>query len=38
MRDYAVVSPRFWTGDTGRFLRQHPDAQRLALYLMTCPS
>lgn len=38
MRDHAIVSPKFWTGETGRFLRKHPDAQRLALYLLTCPS
>jgi hypothetical protein len=35
-RDYGAVSPRFWTGDTGKKLRRHPDAQRLAVYLMTC--
>ena len=38
MRDHAIVSPRFWTGDTGRLLRKHPNAQLLALYLMTCPN
>ncbi len=38
MRDHAIVSPRFWTGETGRFLRDYPDAQRLAFYLMTCPN
>src|SRR5262245_26826848 len=38
MRDHAIVSPHFWTGDTGRQLRQHPEAQRVAFYLMTCPS
>ena len=38
MRDHAIVSPQFWTGNTGRYLRQHPDAQRLALYLLTCPN
>lgn len=38
MRDHAIVSPHFWTGETGRFLRDYPDAQRLAFYLMTCPS
>lgn len=38
MRDHAIVSPHFWTGTTGRQLRGDPDAQRLALYLMTCPS
>ena len=34
---HAVVKPSFWTGKTGKKLRAHPDAQRLALYLMTSP-
>lgn len=39
MREYARVAPQFWTGDTGRQIRAlGPDAQRVALYLMTCPS
>jgi hypothetical protein len=38
MRDHAIVSPQFWTGETGRQLRHDPDAQRIAFYLMTCPS
>lgn len=37
MRDYGTVSPRFWTGETGKKLRQDPAAQVLALYLMTSP-
>lgn len=37
MRPYAQVSPLFWTGRTGKKLRKIPDAQRLALYLMTSP-
>jgi len=37
MRDYGAVSPRFWIGDTGKQLRGHPEAQVLALYLMTSP-
>ena len=37
MRDYGKVSPRFWIGETGRKLRQMPDAQRIAMYLMTAP-
>ncbi len=37
MRDYGIVSPRFWTGETGKQLRQDPQAQVLALYLMTSP-
>src|SRR6185312_2501399 len=38
MRDYARISPLFWSGDTGRRLRGDGDAQVLAFYLMTCPS
>lgn len=37
MRDYGKVSPRFWIGETGRKLRKKPDAQRIAMYLMTAP-
>lgn len=37
MRDYGVVSPRFWIGATGKALRGNAQAQVLALYLMTCP-
>lgn len=37
MRDYGSVSPQFWIGKTGKALRGKPDAQLLALYLMTCP-
>lgn len=37
MRDYGIVSPRFWLGETGKSLRGDPDAQVLALYLMTSP-
>lgn len=37
MRDYGKVSPRFWIGETGRKLRKMPDAQRIAMYLMTAP-
>lgn len=37
MRDYGIVSPKFWTGDTGKQLRQDPQCQVLALYLMTSP-
>lgn len=37
MRDYGVVSPKFWIGDTGKKLRGNPEAQIVALYLMTCP-
>ncbi len=39
MRDYAIVSPRFWTGATGRALRKLGHTEQLvALYLITCPS
>lgn len=38
MREYGNVSPMFWIGETGRQLRKNPDAQRVALYLMTAPS
>jgi hypothetical protein len=39
MREYARVTPQFWTGDTGKFLKAAgPETQVLALYLLTCPS
>ena len=38
MRDYAKISPLFWIGDTGRRLREDGPAQRLALYLLSCPA
>jgi uncharacterized phage protein (TIGR02220 family) len=39
MREYAKVSGRFWSGETGRRLREAGrDAQAVALYLITCPS
>lgn len=39
MRDYAIISPRFWNGATGREIRRlGVNAQVVALYLMTCPS
>ena len=37
MRDYGKVAPTFWTGTTGRALRKFPEAQTVALYLMTSP-
>lgn len=38
MRDYAKVSPKFWTGDTGQELAQRgSEALIVALYLMTSP-
>jgi len=37
MRDYGIVSPKFWVGQTGKALRGDMPAQLLALYLMTSP-
>jgi hypothetical protein len=37
-REYAIVTSKFWTGETGRELRKDADAQRLALYLVTAPT
>ena len=37
MRDYGIISPRFWIGETGKKLRGNTEAQVLALYLMTSP-
>lgn len=37
MRDYARVAPAFWTKGSGKALRGNPDAQLVALYLVTCP-
>lgn len=37
MRDYGKVSPRFWTGDTGRAMRGKPNVQLVAMYLITAP-
>ncbi len=39
MRRYSCVRPQFWTGSTGRALREAGrDAQVVALYLITCPA
>lgn len=39
MRDFAKVSPQFWTGRTGKDIRaMGRDCQVLALYLITCPN
>lgn len=38
MRDYAKVSPRFWTGETGRSLRGKERLQVMAAYLISCPN
>lgn len=37
MREYGKISPLFWTQGTGKALRKHPEAQIVALYLMTAP-
>jgi hypothetical protein len=37
MRDYAPISPKFWTGKTGKQLRGNVEGQLVALYLMTSP-
>ncbi len=37
MRDYAIVTPSFWIGETGKLLRGDAPAQVLALYLMSSP-
>lgn len=38
MRDYAKVSARFWTGETGKKIKAAgPEATVVALYLMTSP-
>jgi hypothetical protein len=38
MRDYAKVSPKFWTGETGQELaRRGSEAVIVAMYLMTSP-
>ena len=38
MRSYGAVAPTFWTRGSGKKLRGHPDAQVVALYLMSAPS
>jgi hypothetical protein len=39
MRNYGKVLPRFWTGETGKKIRQHGHQTLVvAAYLMTCPS
>lgn len=37
MRDYSQFRSSFWTGETGVALRDDPDGQRLAAYLITSP-
>ncbi len=36
-QNYATMREQFWTGNTGRALRGHTDAQLLAMYVVTCP-
>lgn len=38
MRDYAKISPLFWTRGSGKKLRGNSDAQVVAFYLVTCPA
>jgi len=39
VRDYSKVGPRFWTGETGKYLRRlGRDAQVIGFYLFTCPN
>ena len=37
MREYGIVTPCFWVGNTGRLLRADTSSQLLALYLTTSP-
>jgi hypothetical protein len=38
MRDYGKVSPKFWTGDTGKAIKKKgANAVIVAVYLMTSP-
>lgn len=37
LRDYGIVSPKFWIGETGKQLRGDPISQVVATYLMTSP-
>lgn len=38
MRDYAKISPLFWTRGSGKQLRGNAHAQLVAIYLVTCPA
>jgi hypothetical protein len=39
VREYAIISPRFWNGPTGRRLRAAgPEVRLLALYLFSAPT
>lgn len=37
MRDFGKVAPTFWTRGTGKTMRGCPEAQLVALYLMSAP-
>lgn len=37
MRDYAKVSPKIWTGETGKKMRGCAEAQIVSMYLMSSP-
>ena len=36
MRDYAIIRSKFWSQGSGKRLRGNPEAQVLALYMMSC--
>jgi hypothetical protein len=39
VKHYAIISPRFWTGETGpQLVALGADEATIAFYLMTCPS
>jgi hypothetical protein len=38
VRDHATIAATFWTRGTGKLLRGHPEAQVVALYVMSCPA
>jgi hypothetical protein len=38
MRNYAMISPLFWTKGSGKKLRGHKEAQIVAFHLMTSPA
>lgn len=37
MRDYSILTPTFWIGQTGKALRGHTEAQIVAIYLLSSP-
>src|SRR5215213_3927614 len=36
MHDFRKITPAFWDGITGRELRGQPEAQVIAMYVLTC--